>query len=221
MVLPAELDEHLASFISFTESKRSYHFICAFFNHDAVEISNDYGIVQYQLVLHLSSQTIYHYNKCFNNTIPQNYCNTIFSFNSNSVGHYEYFVFSRPPHFTQNQPFSSHLSIYEVTLSSPPACRNNLTFHVPMLKLISLLEILLEAHPTRRSDRGTSLSQENPSKNSLNPFRKNNNNNNVVVFPIPFHIFMPFSNFLTHPPSRTVYEVIISRITICCWLNVA
>ena len=48
IVLLAEVDEHLASLISFTECKRSYHLICRSFSHYAVEVYHYY-------VIHLTS----------------------------------------------------------------------------------------------------------------------------------------------------------------------
>ena len=40
IVLPAEVDEHLASLISFTECKRSYQLICRSFSHNAAWLVN-------------------------------------------------------------------------------------------------------------------------------------------------------------------------------------
>ena len=64
------------------------------------------------------------------------------------------------------------------------------------LKLISLLVILLEVVPTRKSVRGTILilvyfTSGRTIIYSTSLFRENNN---VVVFPIPFPIFMPLAN---------------------------
>jgi hypothetical protein len=63
-----------------------------------------------------------------------------------------------------------------------------------MLKLISLLVILLEVVPTRRSDHGTITLEYFTSGRtiiySISLFR----GNNVVVFPNLFHIFMPLAN---------------------------
>ena len=66
-----------------------------------------------------------------------------------------------------------------------------------MLKLISMLVILLEVVQTRRSDRGTITPEYFDSGRtiiySIRQFRENNNG---VVFPIPFHTFMPLANLL-------------------------
>ena len=64
-----------------------------------------------------------------------------------------------------------------------------------ILCYFSLLVLLLEVVPTRRSERGTITPESFTSGRtiiySISLFRENNN---VVVFPIPFHIFMPLAN---------------------------
>jgi hypothetical protein len=62
--------------------------------------------------------------------------------------------------------------------------------------LISLLVILLKVVPTQKSNSESILipayfTSRRTIIYFISPFRKNNN---VVVFPIPFHIFMPLAN---------------------------
>ena len=82
------------------------------------------------------------------------------------------------------------------------SCLNVLMFHVPMLKLISLLVILLEVVPTLKSKCGTILilvycTSGRTIIYSIILFRENNN---VVVFPY----LHPIGQLVAHPPSRTL-----------------
>ena len=158
IVLPAK---HLVSLISFTK----YIFL-SLRHHDPL-LAYKLAQSQYQPVLHLSSQiSIVHYNipPLLHNIISQHYYNIFFSINSICIEHclifWHHFVFSRVPQFTQTY-HTQFTPISNIRFSSFLGCHNILTFHVPMLKFISLLMVLLKQFSSGDPNLGLVLPPEN------------------------------------------------------------
>ena len=81
-----------------------------------------------------------------------------------------------------------------VFTSSTRRLWSDLMFHVPILKLICLLVFPLEAVLIQRSKCGTSFPPGHFTPGKTIIPKSIQENNNVVVFPLPFHMFIPLVN---------------------------